>query len=125
MKASGPWCSSLFCFLVGGRAGLRPEVGLLVAWGAGASGAVVTVASPGQARGMTTLLHAAGVHAKNVDARRVARPFTASSLVDAPEMEPLPARDRPKSHGARRGGGRPGYRAGARNNGRRGQRRSS
>lgn len=90
---------------------------------AGASGAVVTVASPGQARGMTTLLHAAGVHAKNVDARRIARPFTASSLVDAPEMEPLPARDRPKSHGARRGG-RPGYRAGARSNGRRGQRRS-
>ena len=86
---------------------------------AGASGAVVTVASPGQAREMTTLLHTAGVDAKNVDARAVARPMSATALGDAPAMAPLPARDKPKSHGAGGRGGRPAHRNGGRRNGQR------
>ncbi|WP_162453510.1 DEAD/DEAH box helicase [Phytoactinopolyspora mesophila] len=82
---------------------------------AGASGAVVTMATPGQARDLGDLFRRAGVEAKNVDARMVASgPMTIESLADAPEM-PAPA---PSSgdRGSRQGGkpprwapGRSGY----------------
>ena len=54
---------------------------------AGASGAVVTVATPAQARIMTGLHRRAGVDAKHIDARGVAGRFTVASLAEAPAAE--------------------------------------
>src|SRR5699024_2959192 len=75
--------------------------------------------APGQAREMTTLLHTAGVEAKSLDARAGARPMSGTAPGDAPAMAPLPARDKPKSHGAGGRGGRPAHRNGGRRNGQR------
>jgi len=54
----------------------------------GASGAVVTVAMPGQARAMTGLHKRAGVEAKHLDARSIDGPLTANALATAPAMTP-------------------------------------
>ncbi|WP_207782365.1 DEAD/DEAH box helicase [Phytoactinopolyspora limicola] len=70
---------------------------------AGASGAVVTMATPGQARGLGDLFRRAGVEVKSVDARAVASgPMTIESLADAPAM-PTPA-PTTAARGARQGG---------------------
>ena len=53
---------------------------------AGASGAVVTVATPGQARSMEGLHKRAGVDAKRVDPRSIDGPLTTTALVEAPAM---------------------------------------
>ncbi len=88
---------------------------------AGASGAVVTVAMPGQARQMAGLHKRAGVDAKHVDARSIEGPLTTAALAEAPAMEPVaPSRggDRPYRGGPRRSSGsgsRGGY-GGARGN---------
>ncbi|HEY9408356.1 MAG TPA: DEAD/DEAH box helicase [Jiangellaceae bacterium] len=81
---------------------------------AGASGAVVTVASMGQARHLGELFRRAGVEAKNVDARSIDGPITAEALAEAPAMAaPPPSRggdqSRRRGHGGprRSGGGRP------------------
>ncbi|WP_165367772.1 DEAD/DEAH box helicase [Phytoactinopolyspora endophytica] len=69
---------------------------------AGASGAVVTVATAGQARGLGPLLQRAGVEAKNVDARAVAdAPMTVDILAEAPAMV-MAARDSGRKAGAGR-----------------------
>lgn len=81
---------------------------------AGATGAVVTVATPRQVRGMGDLLRRAGVTAKNVDARSFEGPITPTSLADAPAM--VQERERPRSGGGgrpNRTGGRPYKGAGA------------
>ncbi|TDC56594.1 DEAD/DEAH box helicase [Jiangella ureilytica] len=82
---------------------------------AGATGAVVTVATPRQVRGLGELFRRAGVTAKNVDARVVEGPITPTSLADAPAM--APERERPRSSGNgrpnRSGSGRPYKGAGA------------
>ncbi|NED96022.1 DEAD/DEAH box helicase [Phytoactinopolyspora alkaliphila] len=74
---------------------------------AGASGAVVTVATPGQVRDMGDLLRRAGVEAKNVDARAIANPLTVEKLAEAPAMaEPVGPRSKPSQGGRpRRSGG--------------------
>jgi superfamily II DNA/RNA helicase len=75
---------------------------------AGASGAVVTVASMGQARHLGELFRRAGVEAKNVDARTVDGPMTPEALADAPAMAAPAAPTRSKSGsrgGPRRSGG--------------------
>ncbi|HEX5993525.1 MAG TPA: DEAD/DEAH box helicase, partial [Jiangellales bacterium] len=54
---------------------------------AGASGAVVTMATPAQARTMTGLHRRAGVDAKHIDARGMTGPLTAESLASAPAVE--------------------------------------
>ena len=60
---------------------------------AGASGAVVTVATPGQARSMDGLHKRAGVDAKRVDPRSIDGPLTTAALAEAPAMAALaPAR---------------------------------
>lgn len=75
---------------------------------AGASGAVVTMATPGQARGLTDLFQRAGVTARRVDARTVTGgPVTVERLAEAPEM----AEQAPRQSAGRRGwngSGRPG-----------------
>ncbi|PSL08343.1 superfamily II DNA/RNA helicase [Haloactinopolyspora alba] len=69
---------------------------------AGASGAVVTVATPGQARNLGELFRKAGVDAKNVDARAVDGAITPSSLTQAPTMAvPEPSRSAPRRNNAR------------------------
>jgi superfamily II DNA/RNA helicase len=80
---------------------------------AGASGAVVTVATPGQARQLVGLHLRAGVDAKHTDARTVDGPLTADGLTAAPAMEQQqrPDRDggqrrRPRGGGRRISGGR-------------------
>ncbi|NED99414.1 DEAD/DEAH box helicase [Phytoactinopolyspora halotolerans] len=95
---------------------------------AGASGAVVTMATPGQARGLGQLLQRAGVEAKNVDARAVSDgPMTVDVLAQAPEMD-LPSRDRGRSaDGARNrrpgtGRGRPWRSGGSAGGSRQGRR---
>lgn len=81
---------------------------------AGASGAVVTVATFNQARQLGSLLHAAGVQAKTVDARTLDAPPTATVLAEAPAMTITPA---PNAGGSRNGQRRNG------GQGRNGQRR--
>jgi superfamily II DNA/RNA helicase len=54
---------------------------------AGASGAVVTVATPAQARVMTGLHRRAGVDAKHIDARGITGRLTVDSLAAAPAVE--------------------------------------
>ncbi|HEX6335808.1 MAG TPA: DEAD/DEAH box helicase [Jiangellaceae bacterium] len=54
---------------------------------AGASGAVVTVATPSQARALTSLHSRAGVDAKHTDARSLGGPITADALAAAPTLE--------------------------------------
>jgi superfamily II DNA/RNA helicase len=79
---------------------------------AGASGAVVTMATPSQARGFGDLLRRAGVEAKSVDARAVAGgPMTIESLADAPEL-PAPAPNSATKRSSQRG--RPSRRVPAR-----------
>ncbi len=85
---------------------------------AGASGAVVTVAMPAQAREMTGLHKRAGVDAKHVDARHVVGPLTARALAEAPALDQRPASPADRS-GPRRPGGGPPARGGHRNGGRR------
>ncbi|WP_158542924.1 DEAD/DEAH box helicase [Phytoactinopolyspora halophila] len=69
---------------------------------AGASGAVVTMATAGQARGLGDLFRRAGVEARHVDARSVTGgPMTVESLADAPEM----ADKAPSQRGDRNGNG--------------------
>ena len=53
---------------------------------AGASGAVVTVAMPEQARQMARLHRLAGIEAKHVDARSIVGPLTAQALAAAPSL---------------------------------------
>jgi superfamily II DNA/RNA helicase len=55
---------------------------------AGATGAVVTVATPGQSRELLGLHRQAGVDAKHLDARLLAGPLTAGTLADAPGLQP-------------------------------------
>ncbi|WP_298330691.1 DEAD/DEAH box helicase [Haloactinopolyspora sp.] len=75
---------------------------------AGASGAVVTMATHGQARHLGELFRRAGVEAKNVDARSVAgEPITASALSEAPAMA---RREPPRGPARRNNGARPGNR---------------
>jgi superfamily II DNA/RNA helicase len=54
---------------------------------AGASGAVVSVATPAQARQLTQLHQRAGVAAKHTDVRRVTGPLTAEGIAAAPAAE--------------------------------------
>src|SRR5690606_30198069 len=77
---------------------------------AGAAGAVVTVATPGQARQLVTLHQRAGVDAKHTDARTVGGPLTADGLTAAPAIEHRPSRAAarrrgPGGRGQRRTGG--------------------
>jgi superfamily II DNA/RNA helicase len=67
---------------------------------AGASGAVVTMASRGQAMRLGDMFKKAGVTAKTVDARVLDGPPTAAALADAPEFAL-------KAAGPQRNGGRP------------------
>jgi superfamily II DNA/RNA helicase len=53
---------------------------------AGATGAVVTVATPGQARRLDELFRRAGISVKNVDVRSIQGPITPSALAQAPAM---------------------------------------
>ncbi|WP_084470120.1 DEAD/DEAH box helicase [Jiangella gansuensis] len=85
---------------------------------AGASGAVVTVATPGQARGLGDLFRRAGVTAKNVDARLVDGPITPDALSEAPAMV---QREQPRTGGGRGAGGgrdRSGFKGRRRDGGR-------
>jgi superfamily II DNA/RNA helicase len=71
---------------------------------AGASGTVVTVAMPEQARQMARLHRLAGIEAKHVDARSIAGPLTAQALADAPSLPVTAARgtDRGRASGPAR-----------------------
>jgi superfamily II DNA/RNA helicase len=69
---------------------------------AGASGAVVTVATPGQARSMDGLHKRAGVDAKRVDPRSIDGPLTTTALAEAPAMAAM-APGRGAAAGSRRG----------------------
>jgi superfamily II DNA/RNA helicase len=69
---------------------------------AGASGAVVTVATPGQARSMEGLHKRAGVDAKCVDPRSIDGPLTTTALAEAPAMAAT-ARERGGAARSRRG----------------------
>lgn len=64
---------------------------------AGASGAVVTMATRGQASRMGEMFTKAGVTAKNVDVRSVDGPLSSSALAAAPEMMLRPQRQQPKN----------------------------
>ncbi len=78
---------------------------------AGASGAVVTVATGGQARHLGDLFGKAGVEVKNVDARSIDGPMTPSALNDAPSMPPREKqRDKPRNTQRRHNNKRPGQR---------------
>lgn len=83
---------------------------------AGASGAVVTVATPSQARALTGLHRRAGVDAKHVDARGITDPLTVDTLAAAPTVElrasQAPAGSRPKRPGRGSRNGRSGRRPG-------------
>jgi superfamily II DNA/RNA helicase len=80
---------------------------------AGASGAVVTVASMSQARQMGSLHSRAGVDAKHTDARLLDGPLTAAALADAPAMQPPAPRSSDRNGGRGQGRGGPGGRGGS------------
>ncbi|TDE01631.1 DEAD/DEAH box helicase [Jiangella asiatica] len=85
---------------------------------AGASGAVVTVATPGQARGLGELFRRAGVTAKSVDARSLEGPITPTALAEAPAMAQRESRPRPGGRGAGNGRDRSGFKGRRRDGGR-------
>ncbi len=88
---------------------------------AGASGAVVTMATPSQARTMTGLHRRAGVDAKHIDARGITDRLTAETLAAAPAVEQRTPRATPAIRSGRTGrasgANRNGYRRGRRRNG--------
>ena len=81
---------------------------------AGASGTVVTVAMPRQARTMADLHRAAGVEAKQIDARRLdGVELTASALAEAPAMPALTGKNDRNRPGRGAPKGRPRNRSGS------------